>query len=98
MALAVGAVLVPPIVAVAVASVTDRIGSSRGSVHRFLSAITNWPVISSNAADATPVQLICTPGMKALQEKLSVVDGTPATFKSGAWSKYWTWCGSVSIS
>ena len=48
-AVAVGAVLVPPIVAVAVASVTVRIGSTRGSAQRFLPAITNWPVITSNA-------------------------------------------------
>ena len=39
-ALAVGAVLVPPIVAVAVASVTVRIGSMRGSVQMLLPAIT----------------------------------------------------------
>ena len=40
-AVAVGAVLVPPIVAVAVASVTVMIASTRGSVQRLLPAITN---------------------------------------------------------
>ena len=43
------------------------------------------------------MQLICTPGMNALQEKLSVIDGTPLRATSGDWSKYWTWWGSVSI-
>jgi polyphosphate kinase len=88
-ALAVGAVLVPPIVAVAVASVTVRIGSTRGSVQRFLPATTSWPVITSKATEAWPVQLICTPGMNALQLKLSRTEGTPFRATTGDWSKYW---------
>ena len=38
-----------------------------------------------------PVQLICTPGTKALQEKLSLTcEATPPNATTGAWSKYWT--------
>ena len=83
-AVAVGAVFVPPIVAAAVASATVRIGSTRGSAQRFLSAITNWPVITSNAADVWPTQLICSPGTEPLQEKPSIEDGTPASATTGA--------------
>ena len=80
-----GAALVPPIVAAAVASVTERIGSRRGSAHRLLlPAITNWPVITWKAAEVEPVQLIWTPGMKALQEKASVAEGAPASATTGA--------------
>ena len=54
-------------------------------------------MITSNAFVVDPTQLICSPGTKPLQEKPSVADGTPASATTGAWSKYWILCGSVSI-